>query len=78
VSRRAVVAATTVIAMLVWTALTLGLRALIMDPACGGAACDAMREQAATVRTVLLIAWAAGMMLGTMFLVSLGRRESSR
>ena len=53
-----------VIAMAAWAVLMLGFRALIMDPACGGVACDRMREESTNLRAMLLVACVAGELVG--------------
>lgn len=66
-----------VTAMVLWIGVTLGLWAILMDPACGGAACDQMRAEAAVIRASLLVAWVVGIVVGGVTLILLWRRTGS-
>ena len=62
-------------AMVMWTLVTLGFRALLADVACGGAICDQMRAETDFWRILFLAAWVTGMAVGTAVLVALSRRS---
>lgn len=76
-SRREFAALLVLAAIGLWTLVTLGFRALWADVACGGPACDRMREEAAAGRDLLLVAWAFGIVVAAALLIALWRRRRS-